>query len=46
MIAYAAKWENDLRVLHMFDSFEGLPHPHEKQFKEWMANDWGVSKEK
>jgi hypothetical protein len=45
ILAYAAKDEGDFRALHLFDSFEGLPHPNEHEFCDWMAVDWGVAKE-
>lgn len=45
MIAYAALREHDPRPLHLFDSFAGLPHPSANEFCEWMAADWGVSRE-
>ena len=45
MMAYAAQRAGDFRALHLFDSFAGLPHPQESEFCEWMAADWGVSRE-
>ena len=31
--------------MHLFDSFEGLPHPVEKEYVQWMERDWNLTKD-
>ena len=32
----------NLRDLHLFDSFEGLPNPVAKEYQSWMKTSWGI----
>ena len=32
----------NLRHLHLFDSFEGLPNPVAKEYQSWMKTSWGI----
>ena len=34
------------RNVHLFDSFEGLPQPVEKEYMAWMERDWKIPKDK
>lgn len=46
MMAIAALRAGKERELHLFDSFEGIPHPSEAEYEEWMEPQWGVCKDK
>lgn len=42
MMALAALRKGKARELHLFDSFEGIPHPIEAEYEEWVESAWGV----
>lgn len=44
MMAFAALRQGKARDLHLFDSFEGIPHPVEAEYEDWMEDQWGVPK--
>jgi len=46
MAIAAKKFGDSKRMIHLFDSFQGLPRPSlEKDYQDWMENDWGIKKE-
>jgi len=45
MMALAALRNGKAREMHLFDSFEGIPHPSKAEYEDWMEAQWGVPKE-
>jgi len=43
MMAFAALHQEQTRMMHLFDSFEGLPNPSKNEYEPWMEAAWKIS---
>ena len=42
IMAFALIRHDQFRVMHLFDSFEGLPNPSIDEYESWMQTDWNI----